>query len=754
MVRHFRILFPASQHFKILAFTQFMPAISSLFLVLALVLAVVLGPQTRPWSWGPAMIALGISALAAVPAFWRSVRTQSDYGLLGLCAVTACWFAWRAWGSPVAELGHADLLLLAGATAGFVSIRGITGNATAERILIWGVAMLLLASVIVVARQVSNPSFSPVFPVSSGSRMVSGFYAQYNHAANYLIASSLLVAAAALYGRHAPATRILWSLIALAGLAGVYFTQSRGGIFGAAVGCAVFVAVALIIAKRRNSKLFAPALIALPLIGMAVAAFWIYGWQQRSGGDTAKLLDNDIRLYMLGISLSCIGLHPLTGGGSRSFSWESFHFIDNQLHRHAGHRPDMPHNELAQAATDYGLIGSGLLVFLLVALAFATVLRVTFEDRPRDPDWRDVWRLGAIAALAGMFVQSSFSFVFHMMPDVILLGICLGMMSRGETRMPDLATRSASLVLSLAALACAAMLLPAGWKGARVYQILWPVHFARLPAAAAETGIDALSEAIRIWPQSEFYQDRASIHQQLALSSMEGPAFAEAAELAIEDYRRAGMFHRYEPSHPINAGNLQSQLGLDEAAEASFARGIQLQGGMEPGFRGHFSLAKHYLRKGGRQFDAQNPAAALKSLERAAEQVEKACEEMHWIIGDMNAPRATIHTSLGNAREAAGDHLGALASYDFAASLHDGRRAHHLAGLLIGKLAIAAWEQRQPEKALGGLIEAHRRIHQAGGHLPAGVTADDRKESLEYLEQMIAFLKGAKVEPAEWKPEQ
>lgn len=730
-----------------------MPVLSALFLVLALTLAVVLGPQTLPWSWGPAMVALGIAALAAVPAYWRSVRTQADHGLLALCAATAGWFAWRAWGSPVVELGHADLLLLCGATGAFVSIRGITGNAAAERILLWGVALLLLANVVVVARQVFHPPFSPLFPVSEGSRMVSGFYAHYNHAANFLIGTSLMAGAAALYGRHATATRIFWALLAVAGLAGVFYTKSRGGIFGAAIGCAVFVAVALVIAKRRDSKWFAPALIALPLIGMAVAAFWIFGWEQRSGGDTAKLLDNNIRLYMLGIAMSCIGLHPLAGGGSRSFSWESFRFIDSQVQRHAGNRPDMPHNELVQAATDYGLIGAGLLVLLLLMLVFATVLRVVFEDRPRESDGRDVWRLGAIAALAGMFVQSSFSFVFHLMPDVILLGICLGMMSRGEARMPNLATRSAGLLLSLAALACAAVLLPAGWKGTRVYQKLWPLTSGKVPETAVETRIDILTEAIRIWPQSEFYQDRAAI-RQLVAASTQGPAFAEAAELAIEDYREAARLHPYEPSHPLNIGNLQSDLGLDEAAEASFATGIQLQGGMESGFRGHFSLAMHHLRKGGRLFDSQNPAAALDSLERAAEEIEMACKEMHWITGDMHAPRVTIHTYLGNAREADGDPDGALACYDFAASLRDGRQANHLAGLLIGKLAVEDWKQRRPEKALGGFIEALRRIHLAGGQLPAGVSEDDRIKYIDYLQQMIAFLKVAKVEPAEWKPGQ
>jgi tetratricopeptide (TPR) repeat protein len=728
-----------------------MPVLSALFLVIALTLAVVLGPQTLPWSWGPAMIALGIAALAAVPAFWRSVRTQADHGLLVLCAVTAGWFAWRAWGSPVAELGHADLLLLCGATGAFVSIRGITGNARAERILIWGVALLLLANVMVAARQVFHPPFSPLFPVSEESRMVSGFYAHYNHAANFLIGSSLLMGAAALYGCHAKVTRIFWALLAVAGLAGVYYTKSRGGIFGAAIGCAVFVVVALVIAKRRDSKWFAPALIALPLIGMAVAAFWIFGWEQRSGGDTAKLLDNNIRLYMLGIAMSCIGLHPLAGGGSRSFSWESFRFIDSQVQRHGGSRPEMPHNELVQAATDYGLIGAGLLVFLLVVLVFATVLRVIFEDRARESDGRDVWRLGAIAALAGMFVQSSFSFVFHLMPDVILLGICLGMMSRGETRMPNLATRSSGLLLSLAALGCAAVLLPAGWKGTLVYQKLWPIQSGKVPETAVETRTDLLTEAIRIWPDSEFFQDRAVI-RQLVAASMQGPAFAEAAELAIQDYREAARLHPYEPSHPINAGNLQSELGLDEEAEASFATGIHLQGGMESGFRGHFSLAKHLLRKGVSRFDSQNPAAALDSLERAAEEIEMACKEMHWLMGDMHVPRVVIHTYLGNAREAAGDDAGALASYDFAAAQRDGRRAHYLAGLLIGKMAVDAWKQRKPEKALGGFIEARRRIHMAADQFPAGVTADDRIKFLSYLDEMIAFLQGAKVTPEEWKP--
>lgn len=712
-------------------------------------LAVVIGPQMRVWTWGPAMLALGVSVVAALPVFWRRGRWQADLGLLALAALATGWFAWRAWVSPVAEAGQADLLLLCAAVGSFTGIRAINGHAAAERVLYWGIALLLGASVWVVVRQVMDPSFTPVFGARAAENMVSGFFAHYNYAANYLIASSLLLGGAALFGRHAAATRVLWGLLAVAGLAGVYFTKSRGGILGAAAGCGVLAAVALIIAKRRSAKWFAPAVVAVPLVAMGVAAFLIFGWEQRSGGDTAKLLDNDIRLYLLGIALACIGLHPLAGGGSRSFSWECYRFFEPQAQRSGGARPEQVHNELMQAASDYGLVGGGLLIGLMGTLALAAILRIFFENRPRETDARDAWRVGALAALAGVLVQSCFSFVFHLIPGVILLGICLGMLSRAEPGPSGLRTLGTRILLTLAALGCALMLLPAGWKGARATRALWSTWFSKQPETSAEARIDALTEAIRIWPLSEFHQHRAEIHQKLAIAQGVGGGFSESAELAIADYAEAAVLHSREPGFPINRANLLSQLRRDAEAEQAYAIGIRLQGGMEPGFRGHFSLATHLLRKGLRSLEAGNPEAALPSLESAAEEMETAVSMMHWVTGDMHEPRLAIHESLGAAREATGDTAGARASYDFAAGLRLGRRAHYRAGALIGKMAVEAWSQRQPSKALARFIEARRRVGEARNELPAGVTPEQRKEYLAYLDRSIAFLKGAKVQPEE-----
>jgi tetratricopeptide (TPR) repeat protein len=727
------------------------PAVSAIFLAAALILAVVIGPQTRPWSWGPAMLALGFSVTAALPVFWRKGRSTADFGLVALGTATAAWFGWRAWISPVAELGEADLLLLAGAVGSFISIRAIEGNALAERILLWGVALLLLANVIVVGMQVADPSFSPVFRARAAG-FPSGFYAHYNEAANYLIASSLLVAGAALFGRHGWMTRILWALIAIAGLAAVYFTRSRGGILGAAVGSGVFAFAALALGQRRKARWFAPAMIAIPVIGLAIGGFLLSGWEDSqelrlAGSGIEGIFDNNCRLYFLGVALSCIGLHPLAGGGSRSFSWESFRFADKTLQGDiATHIPEQVHNEWLQSATDYGIIGAGLLTGLLAALAIVAVIRILFSGPSRVSGSGDAWRLGGLAALAGMFVQSCFSFVFHLLPGVILLGICLGQLASASANPVGTTKRVGSrILLSLAALACAILLLPLGWKGTQVTQILWQSHLGKVGATSNEARVEALTEAIRWWPGPTFYQERAFVFQEAAAAG-EGPKTQAAAEQAIRDYETAERLHRYDPSPVVNRANLLSQLDRDAEAEDAYNRAIQLQGGMEPGFRGRFSLANHLLRKSIRQFRTEDPAPALASVEIAAQQIEETVVQMHWIIADMRGPRVAIHESLGAAREANGDYPGAMAAYDFTVTLESGARAHYRAGVLHGKMATTAWNARRPAEALAHFIEAKNRIGRTA-EMPQGVTPSQRADYLAYLDRTIAFLKGAKIEP-------
>lgn len=730
-----------------------MPAITSVFLILALVLAVLIGPQTRPWTWGPAMICLGLAALPAIPTFWKRGKAPADFSTLALGALVIGWFGWRAADSPVAELAKADLLLAGGVLASFVAVRSIAGNVTAERILHWGIALLLLANLAVIAMQLADRDFTPVFRARATGRAITGFLTHYNEAANYLIASAAMVGACAFFSSHRTPTRILWGLLAAAALAGVWLTHSRGGILGVAIACGVFAAVLLILGKKRNAKWFVPMLIGLPVIGIGLVAFIFLGWMEsqnlrRAGTGITELMDNISRLYLLGIAFSSIRLHLMAGGGSQSFSWECFRFIEAKDQGDLIHRPEFVHNELIQAATDYGLIGAGLLLGLLLTLVVAALLRTLFEPSGKSPDTGDCWRLAGMAALAGMMVQSSFSFVFHLMPGAILLGISLGMLSRSLPQLHGAKTTGVKVILTLAAAACALLLLPAGWKGFLTTRALWKTQFSKNPNTSAEARIDALTDAIRIWPHSTFFQERAVLHQELSVSK-DAALYPDAAQRSLDDYQNASLLHPFEPGHVVNRANVLSELRRDEEAEQWYAKAIHLQGGMEPGFRAHFCFATHYLRKGLREYDPANPDKALEALENAAQQIEAAVKKVNGIARDMEELRLSIHESLGTAREAAGDREGALLSYNFASTPQYGRRAHYRAAVLIGKMAVDAWFQRKPSEALKLFIEAKRRLDRSGGQNPSGVTHGHRVEYINYLEKTIAFLKGAKVLPAE-----
>ncbi|MDH4445889.1 MAG: O-antigen ligase family protein [Akkermansiaceae bacterium] len=726
-----------------------MSIFTSIFLVAGLILSVLIGPQTRPWTWGPAMLLLGISAASTLPGLWKKGLEVKDFGFVVLGGVTMSWFAWRAHGSPVAELGQADLLLLAGAAAAFFSMRGCDVHGVAGRIVIWGIALLLLANAIAIGMQVADPTFSPIIR-SRASQFPSGFYGHYNEAANFLIGSSLIVAAAALLGNEGKFTRFLWLLIAIAGLAAVYFTRSRGGILAAAVGTGILVIMSISVAHRRGARWFGPLLIAIPLIGLGISAYLFSGWddsQELRHAAAGNILDNDCRLYFMGIALTCISTHPWLGGGSQSFSWESLQILSQDLMGAVRNKPEMVHNELLQAATDYGLIGAGLLIGLLTASAFIALLAIFLPETPEESSSDSSWHVGGIAGLSGMFVQSCFSFVFHLLPGIVLLGICLGASSRSTTALtPSWKGLVAKSIQTLAILACLFLLIPAGWKGSQVMQILWPTYFSKASCPSDDSSLDALAKAIQIWPQAEFHKMRAMILHR-SFSSAFGSQKTAMARAAMSEFQKAGELNPNDPSHFVNQANLLSYLKQDADAELTYHRAIQLQGGMESGYRGHFYLASHYFNQGRRSLFENKNVKAREAFEKAATEIELAAAQSppHVMGNEGRLKRISIHDNLGSTRENAGNLKGAMESYRAAASIPSGEAVHYREGVLLSKTAKALLQNRQPGEALGYFIEARRRISMAPG-LPERVTPLEKSEFTKQLDQTINSMKEAKIE--------
>lgn len=729
-----------------------MPLASSIFLTLSLALAVVLGPQMRAWSWGPALLALALALGCAAVAHLRAKRRLIDPGVLVIGVLTALWFAWRAWTSPVAELAHADLLLLAGAVGCFLVVRAISISPRAESVFLWGLAGLLLASVVMVGFQIGDPAWSQ-FRQRPGM-WPSAFYGHYNEGANFLIGASFLLLGAAMFGSQGRWTKSVWLLIAIAGVVAVYFTRSRGAILGIVVAVGVLGLLVLIVGARRQARWFAPSMVAFPLLVIAAViglfAMWDKAQDMRTEGtkDVADMMDNATRLRNYSLAMETAMLHPWTGGGSRSYSWESLWVWNHEEMGNAGALPEQTHNEILQAATDYGLIGAGLLVVLLAWAGLMTVWNTRFADEPGTTTVPpptglagDAMRVGGLAALAGMLVQSSFSFVFHLFPGAMLLGIAMGRLAEpamSPARAPWL-TKAAGA--ALCAMLIAGTVMP-GVMGTRVYAALYPIYLKSDERPGDGEMSDRLTRAIAIWPQSELHNSRAMIHHRHAVDEG-GNVDPVHLEQALDDYLAAATHHPKFPSHQVNAARLLSLRDEAERAEELFRQAAELQGGMEMVFGAYYHMALHHQRKGIARWRHGDPGGAVDALQSAREAVEAARSLTVWFTGDYWSLEVSVFQSLGLALEARGDLDGALECFNVASRTRHGHHVHYHAGRVLMRQANAEWHRRKPETAYPIFVAARQRLLQGRNHLPDGISEEDLMEQLAEVDATLRLLRAA-----------
>jgi O-antigen ligase/tetratricopeptide (TPR) repeat protein len=731
-----------------------MAVLSSLFWVLGLLISVAIAPQLRIWTWGPGMLCFAVAAAASASCLWDEKRNRWDTMILVLGFALFGWIGIRAFLTPAYEASRSDLLLLSMAAATFLSMRAAMNSKSAQRIIVFGLTAILAANIGIIGMQIIDPAYSPIFP-NEEARLPGGFFAHYSYGAAFLIPGSLILAGFALFSKENVASRILFALVALAGAIAVYFTKSRGGFVGIGAGVAVLLICSLLVGGRDKRRWFAPAVIIVPVM-LIVLSILFFSWlsqveEARGGtGSITGMLDNSIRLYLIGIAFSCIGIHPLHGGGSRSFSWECFQFWDTAVMSWGKAKPEHVHNELLQTATDYGLIGVSILLLFVVSACLVAGLRLALGKSTVGNGSSDAWRVGGLAAFAGLLAQSNFEGIFRIPPGAIMLGLCIAALcipNPSTTENPP-RVRLASLLLAALAIGLAVPLSVFGWKGSRLSYILWPSYFSHTPSGL-EPKADAVARAVSIWPLPSLYQDRAKANQTLAASEPAGSARTDLLRSALSDFQSSAKLHPFDPETAIGAASILSALGRNSEAEAEFRRAIELQGEMEPTFYARGLYARHLCRKGISELKESDPSLALGTFQLALVQTDWIAKTLGYYIssdGNLRTP-TMIRQGLGMSYERLGDFKAALAEYDLAATLPNGTSSHYLAGMLYGKRAVNAWSQRESSDALRLFIEAEARINQASEN-PEAVTQEAREEYSAYLRKSIEYLQGAKVEPS------
>lgn len=444
-----------------------------IFFLLGLLLAGVLGTETRLLFFWPAAALLGMSGLVATLRW----RLRVIFAPADLClAVTALftgYIAVRACFSPVAAYAREDLFILAGAWVTYML------TATAASHPRWRMSVLALLLVLVVGNLLvgfvhlsGNWEFHvvPQFFRSAGVGRIGGFYANPNHLGAFFSMAIFMAAGFLCFGRAGAMVKMCLAFLIVAMTLGVALTASRGALIGLAGGGVVFAMLALAMVWQTQRHLFWGL-----LAGSSVAAalggglLWKVNEEHLRGRELSSPMASDVRLEIWDAALAQHATSPWVGAGARMFYDGSIRYRSVELPTYSGEAL-FAHNEYLQMLADYGWVGLLLLGAMLLVhggngLRFLQwFVRHRFLQTGRVLSNNLALCLGALAALTAMLVHASFEFQFHVAAPALTAALLLGLLAspgfEGEDyrplRLPPVR------VLTKLLLAAASLLLLAG----------------------------------------------------------------------------------------------------------------------------------------------------------------------------------------------------------------------------------------------------------------------------------------------------
>lgn len=596
---------------------------STVLLVIAFFLALAYASSLEQTS-------IGLIALAMVPVLLSGVCVRQSerrsFYLGGLVCLAGAYAAWVASRSPVIDYGRSDGLLL-GCGLATCAWAGWLVRRQAHRVAAAGLGLLALANVAVALVQWKDPSFTPFFAGRETDSYPSGFYGHYNHFANFLLGSGFLAAGCAILPGGRRWGRIGWSGVALACLAGIVLSRSRGAMLAVGLGVSVLLVCWLLDLKRRKVRWFGIAAISvmalLPASGfgawwVAKAALAVRGVQS----DGARMLEDSGRLDFASIAIELAFEHPWTGGGSRSFSYEVFEKWDAKEMWVGSGDIDMVHNELLQAAADYGWIGLALLLVLFLSLAIRGLMGLTMESSKGEASADAGLTAGALAVIAAMMVQGLFSFVFHMAPDVMVLGFAIGVISaqpwafspktaglRAWQRPAPWMGATLAVVLSLV-----------GWRDAAAW---WLVGRPGAPGTAADAGprYEALRQALILRPDFRLEQACAQTAAELAKSDPD-PVRGVWPMRVLDHQRSVIGRHPWNHASRLGLARQLDELGQFREAEGHYRLLLPLLDNREMFYHARFAYGSHAYRRAYALWKARRPGEAMAWAQEARNQME------------------------------------------------------------------------------------------------------------------------------------
>lgn len=535
--------------------------------------------------------AYAVLCLAALVGGWAIVRRQfavPRWACVGFALAFALWMAVPLVGEANLWMQGAVLrLVLGGLVVYGLLVFVVTGPR--ERFLLIG---LLLAGAVVQglfgAFQYLTPNAVPYLGwiselcphrMEGHAFRARGFYYNANHLAWLLNFAGAFALALGAWGRVGIRTRVALLYGAAMFFSSGIFTQSRGGLLGAAAAVVVFFLVSCRAlfhgALGQRGRVF--ALVSLALLVCLGAA-----WQAYTSSDLAQIRvlkagEEDYRMPVWKSALRQWQTSPLTGTGAGTFTNAA------RFYRFQTMAVDdiYAHNDWVQCLAEFGLIGAGLglcVALLHVAAgwkAFGNVIRHRMETEASPSSLNAALQLGALASLAAFAVHSFFDFNMQIPANALLPCVSLGILaSPGQRCEGRLSVRLAGRTAVTLVAAMGALLGVSSWRCHRA-ELAWILADKELQAGNFALALERVENGLIANPQhARLLEAGGRAALPLGRGGAEGDDERRALlERAVAFFSAARTLEPRDAWHAINLG-----YALDSKKDFTSAQESHLQG--------------------------------------------------------------------------------------------------------------------------------------------------------------------------------
>ena len=438
----------------------------------------------------------------------------------------------------------------------------------------------------------------------------SGTYISPNNFAGFLEMLLPLATACVLVGRMKPVVRILLGYSALAMLAGMAVTFSRGGWVAVAVALLVLLGTLIF---HRNHRL--PALLLLFVLAGGGTIFVTnylsktLSYMHRVGtpGQTAEL-DLAIRLDIWTAAEQMWRDHFWWGVGPAHYDYRFREYRPENVQM----SPDRVHNDYLNLLADWGAAGG--IIVLAGMVTFGAGLRKTWKYvRPSENDFgrgmsnRFAFFLGASAGLFALAVHSMVDFNLHIPANAILGVTLLALLSSNlrfaterhwlSARLPVKMLATLVLVAGVAYLSCQ------GWR--RGHEAVWLARAEQSPVYSPAQAAN-LIKAFDVELMN--FETAYNIGECFRTQSFDsGQNYEDLAKTAMQWYERGMKLNPHDGYDYLRYGMCLDWLEKHDEARPYFNRAEALD---PNGYYTAANIGWHYVQAG-------NYAAARPWLERS-----------------------------------------------------------------------------------------------------------------------------------------